>query len=276
MQVEQKVERMAGYRLDASCSQQLSRVVSKAESKAIDPLEKLGLEPTPLEMQTTAERVVARVRLAGRDQLGGHTPRPRAPAGSLASVQIHESALNNAVLGLKLDGQTFTLPELYQGVATAFGFETDVPSDIPQNARVTFAPEEAVRVRCDKGKIELTLSIAELAQGRSQYRNFEVRAYYEPVADGLDAHLIRNSSIQLQGNRLRPGGQIVLRGVFSKLLSRNRKTQIIGEAQQRDPRMEGMEVSQLVIDGGWIGLAVSPQRSPGATARGSRSSAGMR
>ena len=38
------------------------------------------------------QRFVMRVRLAGNDQLGSHTPRPQAPADSLASVQIHESA----------------------------------------------------------------------------------------------------------------------------------------------------------------------------------------
>ena len=33
-----------------------------------------------------------RLRLAGGEQLGAYTPRPRAPSDSLMSLQVHESA----------------------------------------------------------------------------------------------------------------------------------------------------------------------------------------
>ena len=62
--------------------------------------------------QTTVDRAIMRLRLAGDEQVGSHTPRPQAPADSLASVQIHESVLRNVVERLNLDGRTFTLPQL--------------------------------------------------------------------------------------------------------------------------------------------------------------------
>ena len=56
-------------------------------------------------MKSTPERVVARVRVAGDDQLGSHTPRPRALSDSLASVQVHETAMTNLAVTLGLDGK---------------------------------------------------------------------------------------------------------------------------------------------------------------------------
>ena len=76
------------------------------------PLESAGVELTPIELSTTDQRVIARLRVAGHEQLAGHTPRPRAPADSLASVQLHESALTNAALSLGLDGKRLTAQEL--------------------------------------------------------------------------------------------------------------------------------------------------------------------
>ena len=49
-----------------------------------------------------------RLRLASDHQLSGHTPRPRAMAGSLASLQVHESLLNNVLEQLRLEGRTMT------------------------------------------------------------------------------------------------------------------------------------------------------------------------
>ena len=75
-------------------------------------MDSLLLDPTVLSAKTTERRFEMRIRLAGPDQLGGHTPRPQAPSDSLASVQIHESLLNNMLERLELNGQTFDLAGL--------------------------------------------------------------------------------------------------------------------------------------------------------------------
>ena len=79
-----------------------------------EPLTSAGVELTPIELSTTAERVVARLRVAGEEQLAGHTPRPRAPSDSLASIQVHESALTNAAMSLELEGQRLSAKELQE------------------------------------------------------------------------------------------------------------------------------------------------------------------
>ncbi len=70
---------------------------------------------------TSEDRAVMRFRLAGQEQLAAYTPRPRAPSDSLVSLQVHQSALNNALERLELDGRTFQLPELFEHLAEKMG-----------------------------------------------------------------------------------------------------------------------------------------------------------
>ena len=69
--------------------------------------------------EASPARLTVRLRVASPNQLGGHTARPQAPSDSLGSVQVHESAINNALDQLHLASRTFTLPELYQHLARA-------------------------------------------------------------------------------------------------------------------------------------------------------------
>ena len=84
-----------------------------------DRFDEYGIKLTTVEMKSTPERVVARVRVAGEDQLGSHTPRPRALSDSLASVQVHESAMNNLAVTLGLDGKRYTAAELQDNTSRA-------------------------------------------------------------------------------------------------------------------------------------------------------------
>ena len=117
-EVKQKVAAQARERIDAEARQRLTEVVARMNQRVFDPLNALSLDPQMIDGETTDKRFTMRLRLAGEDQLGSHTPRPQAPADSLASVQIHESVLNNGIQRLQLNGRTFTLPELSQHIAT--------------------------------------------------------------------------------------------------------------------------------------------------------------
>src|SRR6266404_3933752 len=117
-------------------------------------MRRLALDPTALTMETTEARLALRSRLAGGDQLGAHTPRPEAPADSLASTQVHESTLNNLLDHLDLAGRTFTLPELHKWLSDKLSRgELKSPDDLPSGVHVTFAAKDPVRVRCDSGRL---------------------------------------------------------------------------------------------------------------------------
>lgn len=259
-EVESRVEGTVRRRLDKEANPRINKLSQEYVQILQGPLERLELSPTPISLSTTQDRAIIRFRVAGDNQLGAHTPRPCAPSDSLASVQMHESVLNNAADHLGLNGQTFTLPELHRMIADKFGLSMAVPDDLPEDTEVTFADEDAVLIRCDDGKIWVTLSIAELSQGRRTFKNFKATAVYHLVSHGLHTELERDGVVQLAGKRLNLGEQIALRGVISKMFSQNRRPQVIPVERAADSRLNGLRVTQLVVADGWIGLAIAPDR----------------
>jgi hypothetical protein len=268
VEVEGKIVWRATSQLDREVAQKLEQAKRDFQTRMIDPLRKLDLEPTAVDMETTAERLIARYRLAGRDQMAAHTPRPQAPGDSLLSVQIHESALNNVLEHLKLHGQRIELRQLYQDMTERFnrGEKIAIPEDLPEDVYVTFADEDPVRVDCQDGRVRLQIRLKELVQlgSKNRWTNFTVRGYYSPLADQLDANLQREGAIELigDGEHLRIGDRLALSGIFGKVLNRNRRLNLVNKQIAQAPELTDQQVTQFVIHDGWIGVALGP-KSPG-------------
>jgi hypothetical protein len=135
-----------------------------------------------------------------------------------------------------------------------------VPDDLPAGVHVTFADKDPVRVRCDGNRLELVLKIGEIRDGRRRWHDFEVRAAYRPASNGLAAQFERDGTIEL-GGQYKGKPEVALRGIFSKVLSRERKLNLLPDALAKDPRLEGLEVTQLVVEDGWIATAIGPVRA---------------
>ena len=96
-EVREKIAAQAKQRVDRETAEQIAAASKRLQEEVLGPMDALLLDPTMIAAETTEKRFSMRIRLAGPDQLGGHTPRPQAPSDSLASVQIHESMLNNVL-----------------------------------------------------------------------------------------------------------------------------------------------------------------------------------
>ena len=111
----------------------------------------LKLNPVALDLRTSKTRLIGRYRLAGDHQLGAHTPRPQAPGDSLLSVQIHESAMNNVVEQLSLDGKESDLRELYREICAKFARpDLEVPDEVPMGVKIRFSDSQAIHVRFEQ------------------------------------------------------------------------------------------------------------------------------
>ena len=256
-EARRKVADKARQRIDAEAQKRLSEMVDRLNRNLFGPLVNLSLEPTMIEAQTTQQRMTMRLRVAGEDQLGSHTPRPQAPADNLASFQINESLLNNALQRLQLEGKTFTLPQLVQRISQRFQ-RPDLWQVKPENknATITFAKKDAVTVRCQDGQIVLTISIAEMNKEPRQWNDFQVRVFYRPQVDGRSIELVRDGVVHLIGPNLINREQIALRGIFSKAFSKNDTVKLTPERLLEDPKLQDLAISQFVIDDGWIGVSV--------------------
>ena len=253
-EVREKIAAKAKERVDRETTEQIAAAAKRLQDEVLGPMDSLLLDPMMVAAETTDKRFSMRIRLAGPDQLGGHTPRPQAPADSLASVQIHESMLNNVLERLELDGQTFDLAGLGQRLAERLHRFQPKPVDPDQeDVKITFAAKDAVHVRCNDGRLEITLAIARLSKGPRKWKDFQVRAFYRPVVQGRSVDLARDGIVQLIGPRMNAGSQIALRGVFSKVFSQKEPIHATPESFVKNPKLDGVVVTQFVIDDGWIG-----------------------
>jgi hypothetical protein len=263
IEVEGRIVGRARSQLDRQVAERLENAKGEVQAKVVAPLQSLDLEPSPVDLETTADRLIARYRVAGREQISAHTPRPQAPGDSLLSVQIHESMLNNVLEKLELNGRRVELRALFKEITDRFNREpVAVPEDLPEEVYVTFADEDPVRLDCQDGRVRLTIRLQELASGKNKWHNFAVRGYYAPHPDQRDANLVREGVIELIGERLRFGDQVALRGIFSRVLSRNRKLNLVNKQIAQATELADQQVTQFVIHDGWIGIAIGPQ-TPG-------------
>ena len=253
-EVREKIAAKAKQRVDREATEQVTAAAKRLHDELLGPMDSLLLDPTMISAETTEKRFSMRIRLAGPDQLGGHTPRPQAPADSLASVQIHESLLNNMLERLELDGETFDLAGLNRRLAERMHRFTPTPVDPDQeDVKITFAAKDAVRVRCNDGRLEISLAIARLSKGNNRkFKDFQVRAAFKPVVEGRSIDLTRDGAVQLYGGRMNVAAQVVLRSIFLKIFSDKHPIHMTPDAFVKNEKLKGVVVTQFVIDDGWI------------------------
>jgi hypothetical protein len=259
-EIKGRVAAKAEHRFDHEVNQQLAEAEREFMTKLYEPLERLKLEPSAVDLRTTREQLIARYRIAGQHQLAAYTPRPAASESSVLNVQLHHSTLNNVLEQLQLAGRRTDLITLYQDIAKTFNQESkrETLDELPENVTVQFAEHDPVRVFCDDGRLLLVIKLAELSQGRERkWKNFTVQGYYVPSYETLDAKLVREGTIELIGERLSLRDQIALRGIFTKVLAKDRTFNLMHPQLASDPRLKSLMVEQFAIDDGWIGLSIA-------------------
>ena len=267
--VKQEVERKTEARIRKTIDQKTDPAIEKMQARyrelVVDRAERLGLEVDPIELRTTESRLIGRIRLANDGQLAAHTPRMRAPSDSLLSVQLHESAINNAAEGLQLEGNTFTNLQLHKQIQDRFGINTNDSKVDPSNrVTLTFQDTDATRVEFQEGQVRLTLSLEQMSIRGKKYKDLKVHTHYIPqVIDGK-AWLVQEGSAQIEG-KLRPASRLRLHASLGKVLGEGRKVPMLRLPADADPklaeRLEGIATTQFVIEDGWLGIALGPERS---------------
>jgi hypothetical protein len=256
-----KVANKAKQRIDNEARERLAEMVSGLNRKVFAPLVNLSLEPTMIEAQTTEQRMTMRLRVAGEDQLGSFTPRPQAQINSLASFQINESLMNNAIQRLQLEGRTLTLPQLTERISERFQRpNTWQINPESEDLYITFAKKDAVTVRCQEGRVLLSLNITQISKEPRQWNNFQVRVFYRPVVNGRSAELVRDGVVQLVCQRMSNTSQIALRGMFSKAFPQTETIKLTPERFLTDPKLQDLAITQFVIDDGWVGIGIGPKQ----------------
>ena len=258
-QVRQRVVREMNETLDT----RTQNASEKIHSLVMGPLEQLELEPQVVSMNTTADRIIARYRLAGASQLSAFTPRPQAPASSLMSLQVHQSAINNMLEQLIPRQTLMSIDETVDQAASVFHKEVKFKEALPEGVMIQFAKTRPVTVEIEEGKMWITLRVVQLSRGhRLNLTNFIVRAVYQPEVNGLQARLVRQGHLRISGPGMSMRERLPLRTIFNKVLSPDRPFPVTLPNLVSNPLATGLAVSQLELRAGWIGLAVSETDAP--------------
>lgn len=269
-EVNTKIVNRACREVDALTEPQLTAATKRAQERFWAPMERLGLEPTAVALETTTDAATARLRLASPTQLAAHTPRPRAPENALFSIQMHESTVNNACGRLGLAGRKMGLEELTRHVCTQLGLPPTIPDDLPEGVEVTFAAVDPVRVECRDGLVHVRVALDALESGR---RNnwYEIVAHvaYRPTVSGMQVTLERDGPVQLSGPGQKGRMEFALRTIFGKMFPKERPLPLVPEKLVGNPRFAGVQAVQAITADGWLAIALAP----GAAAASGKTSA---
>ncbi len=255
-QTDEELDRQLRTRID-SAQQQFDR-------RLLGPLQSLNLSPLVLDMQTTESRLIARYRMAAANQISAYTPRPLAPGDSLLSVQVHQSVFNNLIEQAIDSSRDWTVQGLADQIADVLQQPRPVlPSDTPNDITIRFANHHPMSIEFEQGRMWLTLRIDSLEQpGRIHLKNFSIRTSYAAIVDGLQAELIRDGIVSIDGNRLGSRDRLPLRAIFTKVFSGRSALPMVSRDLLDDPRAAGLAVSQFEIRDGWFAIAISDAESP--------------
>jgi hypothetical protein len=260
-EVEFKVADEARGRLESKAEPRIDEFRQRFRT-ALDELDKAGIDWEKVELRSTDREILARLRVAGEDQLAAHTPRAQAPRDSLASLQCHESTLNNVAATLDLNGRRLTAAELRDLIRDQFPRFQDrlaVDEGAADEAAGTvlhFDLQDAVQTRLDGGRVELIVSLAELVHEGRSVRDFKVHAFYRPEVSRLSARLVRTGALGIEG-RVRTSDRARLHAVFNKVFADDRPLTVVSfDANQ--PGFADLMITQFVLEDGWLGLAVGP------------------
>ena len=261
-QAKREVETKVAIRALGRFDSEVNSKIGEAERLCRQRLSRLGelaLDLTPVQLETTAERMQMRLRLSGKDQLGAHTARPRAPATSLLSAQLHQTAINNFVERLDLHGRTFTVPELHAWVSHKLQRSLPaLPDESPHDVEVTFAEQDPLVVHCDDGLLVIHLQFARFRHERKSWRDVGMRAAYTPAPRGLSLLWERDGTVELTGERYEGRTEFALRGILSKIFPKDRPLDLTPAEVKENARLAGLAITQCIAEDGWIGLAIGP------------------
>lgn len=244
---------------DRELRTQLDVAQERFDTRLLGPLQSLRLSPMVMDMQTTDDRLIARYRLAGNQQLASFTPRPLAPGDSQLSLQLHQSVFNNMIEQAIDTHRDWSIQGLSDSIADLLQQpRPTLPPDTPNDVTIRFAEPNPMSIEFEDGRMWFTLRVESLEQpGRIQLKNFTIRTSYTATVNGLEAELVRDGVISIDGHRLGARDRLPLRAIFTKVFSGRTSIPMVAKTLLEDPRAQGLTVSQLEMRDGWLAIAVS-------------------
>lgn len=253
-----RIRHQIGDEIDRTVNQKVDVASDKFSKTILGPLTDLSLDPQVIDMSSTSSRLIARYRMAGDWQLAAMTPRPRALADNLFSVQIHQSAINNALEQLVPQDDAMPIEQVLRQCFDVLGAaDTPLPEDLPEDTLIQFAKHRPITVEIEEGKVWITMRIIRLQREKGLFlRNFIVRAAYTPQITGLSAALVRDGHLSISGPGMSMRQRFPVRAIFNKVLSPTRPIALTSPELLAERMPEQTGITQFELRDGWIGVSL--------------------
>jgi hypothetical protein len=262
--ISRRVAADAEQALDVTIDPAAARLNEQFVRRLLVPLRDMAIDPEAIVTPSGEHRLAIRLRLASANQLAAHTPRPRARADSLASLQVHQSALNNVLERLELGGKTFTPRELQAYLQARLNLPPSAaPRPWPAHLVLKFSPIDPCLVQFDSGRVRLVVSLAELRHQSVGWADLTIQADYAPRHGAGGLEFVRHGGVQVLGRELSLASQAVLQTLAAGCLPVAVVSPLPLPAHN-PAQPETSQLTQLELRDGWLALALGPQ-SPAST-----------
>jgi hypothetical protein len=262
---QQKVSHSAESQMQNQVDKGLAKLKRSTFTNLLQPLLAMDLEPVPMQLATTQQQVVMRYRLAGRDQMAANTARPRDSGSSLMSFQLHQSAVNNMIARIGLNGNKFTIQELAKHLREVVGAPQMESADPPseQHAEFEFAHFDPIRFDFVEDRLNVTLNLKSLKIGESgkTWKNVSLTAAYHLNATGMMIDLQQDDEgTRIKGKRLRFSDKAAISTIMKVMFKQEYSLNALPAKFNERIGGQDLEVSQFVVSDGWIAVSVDDRR----------------
>ena len=174
-----KIRDAALPKFESESNQQFS-TANNTLSQLLASLERRGVAPDSTSARSSNTHMALSSRTIGLTRLGGSLQPPSALMATGAAVQLHESALNNAIDALGLQGRTILEKDLAQEIESALSdlFQRPInlrdgtPAPVEKDAEpqpptsFVFSNSDPIRVHFDNNKITIVMRAGVLQEGK--------------------------------------------------------------------------------------------------------------
>jgi hypothetical protein len=241
----------------------MEQAVTAALQKAKAELDRLivgrfaawSLEPQPVEMCTTEDQLILRYRLAGFDQMAADTPRPAIDHRSAVSLQLHESAINNGLSRLDLNGRSFTVDSLVEHLNAKLNLQWKTADEEQHAVELEFAPYDPIRVDFDDDAVVLSMHLKRLQIDRGKaWRNVTIETRYDALFDGFYLSLKKVGGVRASGSRIRVREEIAIAAIVDRLLNDEYRFSLLPPAYEDEFASIGIQLNHIGLDDGWLSV----------------------
>jgi hypothetical protein len=189
-------------RFGSESEQRIAEMNDRYRSRLVDRLTKRHAFPEVLNFSSTSTHLVALGRTARFDELGAHEPSLWLPGDSQAIIQLHESAINNAMAHAELGGRKIDENVIARLTSEAESEMEPVAEPPPETDESVISIElsdgDPVRARFDNGLVQLELRAALIQRGEDKLTGQSVIVRYgvEPLLRTVK--VVRKGDIELR------------------------------------------------------------------------------